>query len=258
MKGRVAFITGGSSGIGLAAAQLLAKQGVKVGVNGKDEDETREAVAGIKADGGEAMPLVADVSDPAQVKQAIENLVAQYDRLDVVFANAGVNGTWAPLEDLTPEEWQQTLNINLAGTFYTLKYALPYLKRQGGSVIITSSVNGTRMFSNSGASAYATSKAGQVAFAKMVALELAKDKIRVNVICPGAIETPINEKTEKRNLENAGWPSEFPKGAVPLTHGQPGKPEDVANLVLFLASDQSSLISGTEIWIDGTESLLQG
>jgi NAD(P)-dependent dehydrogenase (short-subunit alcohol dehydrogenase family) len=258
MKGKVAFITGGSSGIGLAAAELLAQQGVKVGVNGRDEAETRRAVDGIKAAEGEAMPLVADVADPAQVRRAIENLVAQWGRLDIVFANAGVNGTWAPLEDLTPEEWQQTLNINLAGTFYSVKYALPYLKRQGGSVIITSSVNGTRMFSNSGASAYAASKAGQVAFAKMAALEVAKDKVRVNVICPGAIETSISRNTEKRNLEDAGWPSEFPQGTVPLTRGQPGQPEDVANLVLFLASDASRHISGTEIWIDGAESLLQG
>jgi len=137
-------------------------------------------------------------------------------------------------------------------------HAVPYLKRQGGSVIITSSVNGTRMFSNTGASAYATSKAGQVAFAKMVALELAKYKVRVNVICPGAIETQIEDNTEKRNLEDAGWPAEYPKGVLPPTHGKPGKAEDVANLVLFLASDESRLISGTEIWIDGTESLLQG
>jgi NAD(P)-dependent dehydrogenase (short-subunit alcohol dehydrogenase family) len=258
MKDKVALITGGSSGIGLATAQLLAQHGVKVGVLGRDEEETQKAVNGIVKDGGQAMPLIADISKPEEVQQAVEALVEKWGHLDIVLANAGINGTWAPLEDLKVDEWKQTLSINLDGTFYTVKYATPYLKRQGGSVIIVSSVNGTRMFSNTGASAYATSKAGQVAFAKMVALELAKDKVRVNVVCPGAIETQIDENTEKRNLEDAGWPAEFPKGVLPLTHGKPGKAEDVANLVLFLASDESRLISGTEIWIDGTESLLQG
>lgn len=258
MKGKVALVTGGSSGIGLAAAKKLAEHGVKVGVLARDEQETQQAVDDIRRAGGEAMPLLADVSSADEVRQAVETLVGQWGRLDIVLANAGINGTWAPLEDLTVDEWKQTLAINLDGTFYSVKFATPYLKKQGGSVIITSSVNGTRIFSNTGASAYSTSKAGQVAFAKMVALELAKFKVRVNVICPGAIETQIDENTEKRNLENAGWPAEYPKGAMPLTHGKPGTSEDVANLVLFLASDESRLISGTEIWIDGAESLLQG
>jgi NAD(P)-dependent dehydrogenase (short-subunit alcohol dehydrogenase family) len=112
------------------------------------------------------------------------------------------------------------------------------------------------MFSNVGASAYATSKAGQVAFAKMMALELAKHRIRVNVICPGAIESKINENTVRDN-EDIKEPVEFPEGAIPLTDGKPGKAEDVAELVLFLASDASKHISGTEMWIDGAQSLLQ-
>ena len=140
----------------------------------------------------------------------------------------------------------------------TVKYAVPYLKRQGGSVIITSSVNGTRVFSNTGATAYSCTKAAQVAFAKMVALELAKHRIRVNVICPGAIETDISENTEQRNLEQIREPVDFPEGKIPLTDGKSGTSEQVAQLVLFLASDASSHISGTEIWIDGTESLLKG
>jgi NAD(P)-dependent dehydrogenase (short-subunit alcohol dehydrogenase family) len=165
---------------------------------------------------------------------------------------------WAPIDELAPEEWDETLKINLKGTFLTVKYAAPALKKQGGSVIITSSVNGTRMFSNTGATAYACSKAAQVAFTKMVALELAKHKIRVNVICPGAIETSINENTDARHLERAREPVEFPKGQIPLTRGEPGTAEQVAELVLFLASSASSHISGTEVWIDGTQSLLQG
>nr|MBA2244056.1 SDR family oxidoreductase [Gemmatimonadota bacterium] len=165
---------------------------------------------------------------------------------------------WAPIEELEPEEWDKTLNINLKGTFLTIKYAVPHLKKQGGSIIVTSSVNGTRMFSNTGATAYATSKAGQVALTKMLAVELGQDRVRVNVICPGAIETSIDENTEQRDLEHVRVPVEFPEGEIPLTHGEPGTSEQVARLVLFLASDASDHISGTEIWIDGAQSLLQG
>jgi NAD(P)-dependent dehydrogenase (short-subunit alcohol dehydrogenase family) len=139
-----------------------------------------------------------------------------------------------------------------------VKYAVPYLKKRGGSVIVTSSVNGTRMFSNTGATAYSSSKAAQVAFTKMVALELAKHKVRVNVICPGAIETNIEESTEVRDVDEEKEPAEYPEGTIPLTRGEPGKASQVAELVAFLASDQSSHISGTEIWIDGASTLLVG
>jgi NAD(P)-dependent dehydrogenase (short-subunit alcohol dehydrogenase family) len=114
------------------------------------------------------------------------------------------------------------------------------------------------MFSNTGATAYACSKAAQVAFAKMVALELAKDRIRVNVVCPGAIQTDIGQSTEQRDLERIKEPVEYPEGRIPLTDGDAGTADQVAQLVLFLASDAASHISGTEVWIDGAESLLQG
>jgi NAD(P)-dependent dehydrogenase (short-subunit alcohol dehydrogenase family) len=192
------------------------------------------------------------------MQQSIQQLAGQWGRIDIVFANAGINGVWAPLEELEPNDWDETLDINLKGTFLTVKYAAPYLKKQGGSVIVTSSVNGTRMFSNTGATAYACSKAAQVAFTKMVALELAEDGVRVNVICPGAIESNIRENTEQRGLEDIRPPVEFPEGQIPLTRGIPGAAEDVAHLVVFLASDASRHISGSEIWIDGTQSLLQG
>jgi NAD(P)-dependent dehydrogenase (short-subunit alcohol dehydrogenase family) len=192
------------------------------------------------------------------MQQAVHQVIDRWGRLDIVFANAGINGVWAPVDELTAEEWSQTLDINLKGTFLTVKYAVPYLKKQGGAVVITSSVNGTRMFSNTGATAYACSKAAQVAFAKMVALELAEARIRVNVICPGAITTQIEESTEKRDLEKVKEPVEYPEGAIPLTDGKPGSSEQVAQLVLFLASDAASHITGSEIWIDGGQSLLQG
>lgn len=258
LDGRVALVTGAGSGIGRASAQLMAEAGAKIALLSRTREELEQVAADIERVGSEALIVDADISRPDEMQQAIRQIEDRWGRLDVVFANAGINGKWAPLDELTPEDWDQTLNVNLKGTFLTVKVALPLLKRQGGSVIITSSVNGTRMFSNSGASAYASSKAAQVAFAKMIALELAEDRIRVNVICPGAIETQINENTEQQDIEEAREPVEYPAGKIPLTDGQPGSPEQVAQLVLFLASDASSHITGTPIWIDGGQSLLQG
>jgi NAD(P)-dependent dehydrogenase (short-subunit alcohol dehydrogenase family) len=257
LAGRVALITGAGSGIAKAASLLLAAEGAKIAALGRTGDELKQTVAEIQANGGEAIPVVADISQPNEMQQAMQKVEQQWGRLDIVFANAGINGVWASLEELTPEDWDKTLSVNLKGTFLTVKYAVPLLKQRGGSVIITSSVNGTRIFSNTGATAYSCSKAAQVAFTKMVALELAKHKIRVNVICPGAIETNIDENTDRRNLEHIAEPVEFPEGKIPLTDGKPGTSEQVAQLVMFLASDLSSHITGTEVWIDGAESLLK-
>jgi len=258
LQDRVALITGGGSGIGKATAMLLAAEGANIALLDTDIQDVQQTCNEIRAAGRETISLVADVSQPDQVQQAVQQTIEQWGRLDIVFANAGINGVWAPLEQLEPDEWDRTLAVNLKGTFLTIKYAAPYLKKQGGSVIITSSVNGTRIFSNTGATAYSCSKAGQVTMAKMLALELAKHRVRVNVICPGAISTQIGESTEQRDLEHVREPAHYPAGKIPLTDGEPGKPEQVAQLVLFLASDASDLITGTELWIDGAESLLLG
>jgi NAD(P)-dependent dehydrogenase (short-subunit alcohol dehydrogenase family) len=190
--------------------------------------------------------------------RAVEQVVKEWGRLDIVFANAGINGVWAPLDELQPEEWDRTININLRGAFLTLHYAVPHLKKQGGSVIITSSINGTRVFSNAGTTAYSCTKAAQVALAKMAALELAKHRIRVNVICPGRIATEISDNTSPRHLDTAKEPVEYPEGKIPLTDDAPGSADEVAELVLFLASDRSRHITGTPVWIDGAQSLLIG
>jgi NAD(P)-dependent dehydrogenase (short-subunit alcohol dehydrogenase family) len=257
LAGKVALITGGGEGIGRATALLFAREGAKVAVLGRHRENLDPVVDLIAAEHGEAMPVCADVSQPDQMQAAIHEVVKKWGQLDVVFANAGINGVWAPLEELEPDEWDRTLSINLKGTFLTVKYAVPHLKKRGGSVIVNSSINGTRVFSNTGASAYSSSKAGQVAFTKMAALELAPFKVRVNVICPGAIETSIDDNTEHRNLEKVRTPVEFPDTDKPLERA-PGSAEQVARLVLFLASDASDHITGTEMWIDGAESLIRG
>lgn len=255
LRERVALVTGAGSGIGRAAALLLAADGARIAAVSRTEEELEETLAEVRKGGGDGAVFTADVSDPEQMKAVVDGIEERWGRLDIVFANAGVNGVWAPLEELPVEEWDRTIDINLKGTFLTVKYAIPLLKRQGGSIVVTASINGTRVFSNTGATAYACSKAAQVAFTKMMALELAEHRIRINVVCPGAIDTKIDENTEHRDIADLGVPVEFPKGWHPL-RGEPGTSLQVARLVHFLASDASDHVTGTEMWIDGGESLI--
>lgn len=258
LQGKRAIVTGAGSGIGRATALTLAAAGAEVALLGRTADELQEV---LKKAGGEKAGhriVVADVSSEQEMTAAYQALGSEWKSLDIVVANAGINGVWAPLETLEVAEWDETLGVNLRGTFLTVKLSVPFLKKKGGSVIVVSSINGNRIFSNSGATAYSCSKAAQVAFAKMTALELAKDRIRVNVVCPGAISTNIDDSTEKRDTDDLHLPVEFPEGDVPLTKGSPGTAEDVARTIWYLASDLSSHVSGTEIYIDGAQSLLQG
>ncbi len=255
---KVALITGAGSGIGKATAVLLAQQGVKVAVVSRTADEVKETVAEISRGGQEALSIVADIAQEEQLQRGVQQVIDKWGRLDIVLANAGINGVWAPIDELSLQDWSNTINTNLTGTFLTIKYAVPYLKKQGGSIIVTASVNGTRVFSNTGATAYSTSKAGQVAMTKMLALELAPQNIRVNVVCPGKTDTEIEDNSQRKNVDKIKFPVEYPKGNIPLDGGKPATAEQVGELVVFLASDAASHITGTEVWIDGGSSLVQG
>jgi NAD(P)-dependent dehydrogenase (short-subunit alcohol dehydrogenase family) len=259
LQNKVALVTGAASGIGRAAALRLTKEGAKVALLDLKEENAEKVQKEIQQNGGECIVLDTDVSDPGRVEESVKSVAEQWGDIHIAFVNAGINGVLSPIEDLSPDDWDQTITTNLKSTFLTVKYCIPYMKTTGGSIIITSSINGNRIFSNFGMSAYSTSKAGQMAFGKMAALELAKYKIRVNIICPGAIETNIDQNTfpEEEKLKKIKIPVEFPEGSQPLEH-HAGKPEQVADLVYFLASDASSHITGTEIFIDGAESLLKG
>lgn len=258
LKGKVALVTGAGSGIGRATALRLAEEGAIVGVLSRTEEEVRATCREIASRGGRSLTLVADVADEAEMRAAIDRLVAEHGGVDLAFANAGVNGVWAPIDEIQPDEWDRTMAINLRGTYLTLHLTVPHMKRRGaGSIVITSSINGTRTFTTAGATAYSTTKAGQLAMTQMLAPELGKHGIRINVVCPGAIETAINESTTKRKTEEAEVPVEFPEGDIPITGGAPGDSEDVAELVLFLLSDRARHITGTPVWIDGGQSLLR-
>ena len=257
-ENRVALVTGAAAGIGRATAQLLAQQGAAVGVLDCDAVGVAATVAAITGAGGRALPLVADVSDDAQMREAVAQLVAEWARLDIVVANAGINGVWAPIEELEAHEWDRTLDVNLKGTFLTFKYSVPHLKKCGGSAIIVSSLHAQRTVSIMGSTAYACSKAAQVQMALKLALELAKWKIRVNAVLPGSTETRINDARVLRNIETIALDIEFGPGQkLPLT-GEPAQPAQIAALIAFLASDEADTITGAAIPIDGGMSLVMG
>lgn len=252
-----ALVTGAGSGIGKGTALRLAKGGAFVGLLGRTEDELEETLAEIRAGGGDGMVLVADVSQADQMAEAVGRLIDVRKGLQIVVANAGINGTWAPIDDLKPEEFDKTIAINLRGTYLTLHHTVPFLKKTGGSVIVMSSINGTRTFTTPGATAYSATKAAQLAMVQQLALELGRHGIRINAICPGAIETEIDDNTNVRKKRQTEVPVEFPEGDIPLTGGESGTIEDIADVVAFLASDASRHVTGTPIWVDGGQSLLR-
>ncbi|KQV36700.1 MULTISPECIES: SDR family NAD(P)-dependent oxidoreductase [unclassified Rhizobium] len=258
MAKRVALVTGAGSGIGRASALSLAADGYALGALGHSGDELADLIRQLRADGHDAVQLDADISDEAQMRTAVATLAGCYGRLDVVVANAGINGVWAPIDDLSLKEWNRTIAVNLTGTFLTIATTVPYLKASGGgSIIVVSSINGTRTFTTPGATAYTATKAGQVAMVQQLALELARHHIRINAVCPGEIETNIEVNTSVRHEDETAIPVIWPQGQVPITGGQPGRSEDVADVITFLASDKARHITGSPVWVDGGQGLLR-
>ncbi|WP_152360164.1 SDR family oxidoreductase [Microlunatus speluncae] len=255
-EGKVALVTGGSSGIGRGAALELARRGARVAVFSYDAERNEEVKGELEALGREALVITGDVRQEAELLDAVRRIDETWGRLDHVVISAGINGVFAPLDELTLEEWNNTLVTNLTSTFLTTKATQPLLRRDGGSIVVISSVNGTRVFNYPGAAAYSTSKAGQLAFVKMVAVELAQQRIRINVVCPGEVRTNLGEATHPRHLDRIRWPVDYPKGLSVLTDGVAAEPADIAELITFLLSDRASFITGTEIWADAALSLV--
>lgn len=260
LKNKIAVVTGAASGIGRATAIEFARQGASVAMLDLAEDRLKETLALVEAesvDGAKATIHLCDVSDAEQMKSAADEVDTAHGRLDIIVAAAGINGVWAPIDELLVEEFDRTLAVNLRGTFLTMHVMVPLMKRSpSGSIIVISSMLGTRTFTVGGATAYITTKAGQLAMVNQLALELSRYRIRVNAVCPGQITTHIDESTERRKTEQTHIKSEWPDGTIPLTAGEPGQPQDIANTITFLASDRASHITGSPIWVDGGQSLL--
>lgn len=254
---KVALVTGGGSGIGEASALGFARGGADVVLIDMRQEEIERVACAIREIGRDVLPITCDVGDDVGMATAFEEIRQRFGRLDHVLVNAGINGMWAPIEEMTPDEWDATIRVNLRGSYLTVHHAVPLMRDRGGSIVIISSVNGTRTFTTAGATAYSVTKAGQLAMGQMLAMELSRFRIRVNVICPGSIQTQIFERTWKRKAEEAKVPAVFPEGTIPLTRSSVGPlPDEIANTVMFLCSDAASHITGTPIWIDGAQSLL--
>lgn len=248
LQDKVAVITGGASGIGRASAELFAKEGAKVVVADLNAKAGREVVKKIKEAGGEATFVRVNVARAADNKKMVETAVRAYGKIDILFNNAGVPG--AKNDDIDEKAWRETLDINLTGPYLACLYAIPQMKKQkGGNIIFTSSIGA---FSAKGRSiVYTVSKSGIVMLGKSLARILAKDNIRVNVLCPGATETGLSDafmgfpKNEKERQEKIA----AKLSRIPL--GRSADPMEVAKAALFLVSDESSFIVGAALVVDG-------
>jgi NAD(P)-dependent dehydrogenase (short-subunit alcohol dehydrogenase family) len=244
---KVVLITGATSGIGMVTAKSFAQAGAKVFFCGRREAKGAEVQAAIQSAGGEATYMQADVRRPQEVKAFVDACVAKYGRLDIAFNNAGIGQPPTPIKDLTEAQWQDQIVTNLTGVFYSMKYEIPYLEQQERGVIInTSSIFGQRGAAS--LSGYNSSKFGLEGLTKVAALELAP-KIRVVGIAPGAIApTDLGRWNPQHPLPDEAI-QEF---AGPLhAMGRFGSPQEVANAVLWLASDEASFVTGDSIRVDG-------
>lgn len=244
VAGKVALVTGGGSGIGRAAALAFAREGAKVVVSDVVIDGGEETVRLIKAAGGQAVFVKADVARPAEVDALIARVVDTYGRLDCAFNNAGIEGTMAQTADCSEENWDRTIAINLKGVWLCLKAEIPQMLKQGGGAIVnTASVAGLVGFA--GLPAYVASKHGVVGLTKSAALEYAKQGIRVNAVCPGVIRTPMVERLFRDN------PAAGETIAAMEPVGRMGTPEEIAEAVVWLCSDAASFVTGLAMAVDG-------
>jgi NAD(P)-dependent dehydrogenase (short-subunit alcohol dehydrogenase family) len=241
-QNKVAIVTGGSFGIGRATAVAFAKKGARVVVADWLEDkETRDIITGL---GGESFFIKCDVSKTADVKSMVEKTLSTFGRLDYAFNNAGIEGLQAPLQDCTEENWDKTIGINLKGIWLCMKYEIPEMIRQGKGVIVNcASIAG--LVGYPGLPAYVASKHGVIGLTKSSALECAKLGIRVNAVCPGAIKTPmIDRLTGNIKAVEDQYANMEPMGRL-------GQPEEVANAVTWLCSDEASFVTGHALAVDG-------
>ena len=250
-SGKVALVTGGNSGIGLATTLSFARQGAAVVIAARREEEGREAVAQIESEGGQALFVSTDVSDGQSCKNLVERTMGQFGRLDFAFNNAGVSGRAIPTADFSEDAWNRTIAVNLDGVFLSMKYQIPAMLESGGGAIVNNaSVAGLNGAAIPGC-AYVASKHGVVGLTKAAAAEYSDKGIRINVVCPAVIKTPM---AEAAFADPVFRKMTYEQHAI----GRVGEPEEVASAVMFLCSDDASFLTGIALPIDGGFMLFKG
>ncbi len=246
LAGKVALITGGTSGIGRATAVLFGREGAKVALTGRDEVRGRVVLHEVKAAGGEAIFIRSDVRIAADCRRAVDETLKAFKRLDILFNNAGVFFPHT-VPDCPEEEWDLTIDVNLKGTYLMSKCVLPHMIAQRSGIIVNNS-SGWGLVGGDAAAAYCASKGGVVILTKAMAVDHGRQGIRINCVCPGDVETPmLPEDAKQRGLS---W-GDYLKGAANRPLGRIGKPEEIARAVLFLATDDSSFVTGSALVVDG-------
>ncbi|MCK7592725.1 SDR family NAD(P)-dependent oxidoreductase [Pseudomarimonas salicorniae] len=247
MQDKVALVTGASSGIGRATAELFATNGAKVVVAARRGDELDALVAAIEAAGGQASAVQTDVSKSEDVQAMVQHAVGTFGRIDYAVNNAGIEGVFSAITELPDEEWDRVLGINLRGVFLCMKHQARAMLAagQGGAIVNVGSVNSFLGFPTG--SAYCTSKHGLIGLTTSVSAELAVQGIRVNLVCPGIVDTPMHHRA--RNLLGDEI---YDQGVLPSVHlRRAGRPEEIAQAIVFLCSDAASYITGTTLTPDG-------
>jgi NAD(P)-dependent dehydrogenase (short-subunit alcohol dehydrogenase family) len=245
MDGKCCIVTGGAGSLGLASAKLLLREGAKVMLVDRNQEDLEQAAAGL--DGGEVLTAVADVSDAEDTQGYIKQAIDAWGRLDVLFSNAGLSGTNAPITDYPEDIFDSVIDVNVKGSFLALKYAIPHMT-SGGSIIVTSSIMGVQARPNS--VAYITSKHALVGMVRCVAREVAGKNIRVNILAPGPTDNEFQTTIEDRMSKTMGIDATaMLDQMIPL--GRHAQPDEIARSVLFLASDQSSFSTGSVFMADG-------
>lgn len=242
-NGKVAIVTGAASGIGRSIAQQYARAGAQVAVSDLAEEDGQETVRLVRDAGGEAVFVKADVSDPAACEALVQKTLDTYGRLDFACNNAGIGGESNPVGDMSVKGWEQVIAINLSAVFYGMKYEIPaMLKSGGGAIVNMGSILSQAGFPSS--AGYVAAKHGVVGLTKTAALDYATQGIRVNAVGPGFIHTPLIAAMEEDKQANEMLVSKHPIGRL-------GKPEEVAELALFLSTDRASFMTGAYVPVDG-------